>query len=141
VKLLAWHCDSLRYRDERESTRPAGIHTVSPERASAEHRDVVLIFVTVEDSDTPDHASRAAETAADLVRQNGAVNGCVIMPFAHLSRQLAPPDVARALLSEVEAEVRRHGCAATLTSFGFHKLLELSMKALGHPGSVAYREI
>jgi threonyl-tRNA synthetase len=141
VKLLAWHCDFLHYRDERASTRPAGIHAVAPERSRADHHDVMLVFVTVEPSDTPDHASRAAEVAAELVRQNGAGNGCVIMPFAHLSRQLAPPDVARALLGEVEAGIRRHGCAVTLTSFGFHKLLELSMKALGHPGSVAYREI
>ena len=141
MKLLAWHCDSLRYRDERESTRPAGIHAVTPEGSSADHHDVVLVFVTVESSDTSDHASRAAEAVAELVRQNGAGNGCVIMPFAHLSGQLAPPDVARALLCEVEVGVRRHGCTVTLTSFGFHKLLELSMKALGHPGSVAYREI
>lgn len=141
MKLLAWHCDFLLYRDERESTRPAGIHTVTPERSSAEHRDVVLVFVTVEPADTPAHASGAAEAVAELVRQNGAINGCVIMPFAHLSQQLAPPDVARALLCEVEVGVRRRGCVVTLTSFGFHKLLELSMKALGHPGSVAYREI
>jgi threonyl-tRNA synthetase len=141
LKLLAWHCDSLRYRDERESTRPAGIHVVTPKRSSAQYRDVVLVFVTVEPFDTPSHASRAAEAAAELVKQNGAGNGCVIMPFAHLSRQLAPPDVARALLCEVEAGVRQHGYTATLTSFGFHKLLELSIKALGHPGSVAYREI
>jgi len=141
VKLLAWHCDSLRYRDERESTRPAGIHSVTPERSSGDFYDVVLVFITVEPWDTSDHACRASEVVTELVRQNGAGNGCVIMPFAHLSRQLASPDVARALLREVEAGVQHEGGAATLTSFGFHKLLELSMKALGHPGSVAYREI
>jgi threonyl-tRNA synthetase len=141
VKLLAWHCDFLRYRDERESTRPAGLHPVTPERLSGSFQDVVLVFITVEPSDTPDDACQASEIVTELVRQNGAANGCVIMPFAHLSRQLAAPDVARALLREVKTGVQHEGGAATLTSFGFHKLLELSMKALGHPGSVAYREI
>lgn len=141
MKLLAWHCESLRYKDERPSTRPPGIHPREPTKSNAEHEDVLLIFVSVEKGDTAVDAVTAASVAAELTTQNGARNGCVIMPFAHLSQKLAPPEDARDLLASLFEEVRSRGCEVTLASFGFHKLLELSMTALGHPGSVAYREI
>ncbi len=141
MKLLAWHCESLCYQDERPSTRPPGIHLTTPTKSSAKYEDILLVFVSVETDDTTVDAMTAAGVAVKLTTQNGARNGCVIMPFAHLSQKLAAPDDARDLLASLSEEMRSRGCEVTLASFGFHKLLELSMTALGHPGSVAYREI
>lgn len=140
MRLLIWHCAQLSYTDERPSTRPPGIHTRPPTAEARSHDDVLLVFTTIEEGDSPSTALSAIEE----VRRTLAMVGprpVVVMPFAHLSRNLAPVDDARQAISRIVSELRREGLDVEQASFGFHKSFELSYVAHGHPGSVAYREM
>jgi threonyl-tRNA synthetase len=139
-----WHCKTITYVDRIPSSRPASIHAISPTKTAGEFRDVLLTFVCVESSDS---ARTATDAAAEISRHHDVVHpngGIVVMPFAHLSSSLAVPDIARSLLHKIETVLsnRNRTVAVVLTSFGFHKDIEvISWHAIAHPGSVAFREI
>jgi threonyl-tRNA synthetase len=130
----------MTYRDGRASTRPPRIHDVVPVKESGTFSDVLLVFVTVEAQDSLSTAALASDAVVALLDQNVASGGCVVMPFAHLSRNLAEPRLAERLVRAVADGVGAIGRSVALTSFGFHKSLDLHMSAFGHPGSVAFRE-
>lgn len=60
----------------------------------------------------------------------------VIAPFAHLSSDLAPSDVALQLLNSLTEKLQHHNI--TRTHFGSDK--ELLLDIFGHPGNVRFRE-
>lgn len=140
MRLLIWHCKSLEYVDRRPANRPADVHQTPPRRHAASFDDVMLAFTTIERHDALPSVMDASEAIVSLTRQCEAQQGCVVMPFAHLSRDLAPPHDARSLLAALRSAIAEAGCPVDLASFGFHKDLSLNFAAIGHPGSVAFRE-
>jgi threonyl-tRNA synthetase len=140
MRVLLWHCRSLAYVDRRRANRPADVHREVPDPRTARFEDVMLAFTTIEDRDGLSAVREAAQAISTLTQQCFAREGCVLMPFAHLSSRLAAPDRARQLLADLCAAVNEQDCRVSLASFGFHKDLDLHFAALGHPGSVAFRE-
>ena len=143
MRLLLWHCRQLNFKDVKPSTRPSNVHMSTPKASVGTFSNVVLCFACIEAEDVYETAAGASKAVADFASISSPKNGIVLMPFAHLSSHLAPPDKARTLLKTM-ADLLTESSAdqIALVSFGFHKdLLLRSMDAFGHPGSVAFREI
>jgi hypothetical protein len=142
MKILLWHCSELRYVDTKISTRPLGIHRFRPPLASDHFTDVLVAFVCVESPDSTDAAEAAAYEIAALADMVRPKNGIVIVPFAHLSSDLADPQTARSVIGRVAGKLGDNTPKVPVASFGTHKNFYLqSFLAYGHAGSVAFREI
>jgi threonyl-tRNA synthetase len=141
MKLLIWHCSKLASRDVRRSSRPRGISESVDAPRSESFVDVLAAFACVESGDDEQSVEAAAREIAKLGRQVHC-RDVVIVPFAHLSRDLMT-DSRRAagMLERIAGELKRDGWQTAVNSFGYHKEFELHFVAKGHPGAVAYREV
>src|SRR3989344_4283792 len=91
-------------------------------------------MTAVEKSDTDLDA-----TVKDISHQVKSKN-IVLYPYAHLSSDLASPEVAIEVLDRAEKELSRiKGFSVTKAPFGYYKEFELKVK--GHPLSELSREI
>jgi threonyl-tRNA synthetase len=136
-----WHCERLSYEDGKPSSLPLGIHEVPPTPTTGRYEDVLLVFTTVEVDDGGGSVDRAASEVRRMIKMVGR-RPILVMPFAHLSNQLAKPSDAEVTIAELGAELERTGLQVEVASFGFHKeCFELSYVARAHEGSVAYREV
>lgn len=139
MRLLIWHCSRVRYTDRRPSNRPADVHVEAPQGETTRHGDVLLVLTTVERDDRKDHVADATSAVLELEQVVRPRDGIVVMPFAHLSAELADPAIARQHIAALAESLTAAGALTATSTFGFHKDLELCFAARGHPGSVAYR--
>ena len=139
MKLLLLHCDYVRYADRAESSRPSTVRLNSSSPRNEGFREVLLVLTCCEASDGTQVVSEAAVEVQKISTAIKPRDGIVIMPFAHLSADLASPRVARGLLLGLHDRVRPIVSHVDLASFGWHK--ELSVKIKGHPCSVAFRSL
>lgn len=137
MKALICHVSELSYEDKQRSNRPAELIVEGDEPQVGEFGDAVVAFVTVEiDDHVGDATSMAEEVARAAIDVGSSV--VVVMPFAHLSSDLAKAPLAKALLKTI-GESLRDRFDVTVVTFGFHKRLQLTIDILGHKGSVAFR--
>lgn len=140
MKLLLWHCERLSYVDGKPSTRPEGIHQVAPTPTSGSFNDLLVVFTTVESGDGEANIERATQEIQRMIKMIGE-RLVLLMPFAHLSNDLAEEEQATGAIAEIARRLAQGHSEVVRASFGFHKEdFELSYVANGHPGSVAYRE-
>ncbi len=142
MKLLMWHCDTLRSRDVRKSTRPFGIGDRVGAPTTATFTDVLAAFVCVEAGDTAETLSAAR---GEILRRSEDIKRreIVVVPFAHLSNRLMvrPRGRAQQMIGMLADMLEQDGVRVTTNSFGFHKEFELHYVAKGYPGSVAFRDV
>lgn len=137
MKSLSWYCRFVEYRDVVPANRPAGIHQEPPTPAEYSAAGVLFSMVTIEAADDDRIAD---DMASEIFKLNGMFHpaaGVHIVPFGHLSSDLANPRMARDLVDVVAAAVERRGCVVSVATFGFHK--HLTMVVPPYKGSVAYR--
>lgn len=138
MRLLIWHCRSLSYTDKRRSTRPPLPDSLNPP-AHESFQDVVAVMACIEATDSPDEVVAAA-TAIKQLADDWSRRDVALVPFAHLSSDLASPARALKLLRDLARVGSDLGLSIRTTSFGYHKDFYIEVNAFGHPGSVAYRE-
>lgn len=102
--------------------------------------EVLVAFTTVEsrDSDIAAISQQAADQISEVVGSVGAER-VVIYPYAHLSSDLADPELAVAVLKSTERKLRESGIEVYRAAFGWYKSFDISCK--GHPLSELSREI
>lgn len=141
MKLLMWHCSTLRSTDIRRSSRPRSIRNLLSKPTTVAFSDVLVAFVCVEEHDDEETVERAA---GEVLRQGKQIGrrDLVIVPFAHLSNRLMTESLeAQSLIAALGARLESAGLTVTTNSFGYHKEFELHYKAKGYPGSVAFRSV
>ena len=77
----------------------------------------------------------------DRVKQINAFinrNEVVLLPFAHLSRNLESVDRSIVMLNKIGVALEDAGFDSSLLSFGTHK--DISLDSAGHNGSASYFE-
>jgi threonyl-tRNA synthetase len=143
VKLLLWHCSRLAYTDVSRSTRPHGIKEIGNERQleSLSRGRSVLVFVTVEATDGQSVVPSASLEITRYWEMVGGLDPIVVMPFAHLSHNLAKPYQANELIDELVESIASEDKSVTKGSFGTHKEIEICFATFGHDVSVAFREV
>jgi threonyl-tRNA synthetase len=142
MRLLMWHCRSLRSRDVKRSDRPQGIAAVASDPVTQTFSDVLAVFTCIESKDSEETVARAADEVR-LIADDVGCQDIVIVPFAHLSSDVMVDDPARAkaLVDEVGDAIAQLGFHMTMTSFGFHKEFELHFVAKEHELAVTFRNV
>ncbi len=127
MRLLLIHSDFIEY-EAKKKTRMAEEGAVLKDS----QKETLIVFCAVESVDEDDVNGVIAQ-AADEVRKTAAqlaVKNVMLYPYAHLSSDLANPDVAVAVLQALERELKVD-FDVKRAPFGWYKSFSLSCK--GHP--------
>lgn len=138
MRLLLIHSDHIEY-EARKKTKAAEEDAVLKDGLD----EALAVFCAVEslDEENIDDAVRqAVEEIVNTARQLGTTN-IMIYPYAHLSSDLASPEVAVSALRDIEEALREQedGFVVRRAPFGWYKAFSLSCK--GHPLSELSRTI
>ena len=130
MRVLLIHSDRFEY----ESKQPTKVAEELPSDEARSHSfdEALVVFATVESTDTDSAAvsSAAAEDIADIFRKVEAER-LVLYPYAHLSPELAGPDLAVAVLKATESALSSKGIEVHRAPFGWYKSFQIKCK--GHP--------
>ena len=140
MKILALHCDYIKFKPLKKALR--SIEPLSEkEKQGGNVKEALVILTAVEkgDSDIKQIVEKLVKNINEIAQQVNAKN-IVLYPYAHLSSQLAAPDIAVKVLEEAEKILQKSkGVNVVRAPFGYYKEFELKVK--GHPLSELSREI
>ena len=125
VRILQLHCDSIEYTPTKKEIKSAE-EDVSTETTRLE--ELVVAFVAVEKDDD----SSVAQDAISQIKNSMEKIGCkklLLYPYAHLSSNLASPNLAMSLLKEMESSAS--DLDVSHSPFGWTKSYNVQVK--GHP--------
>ena len=138
MKILSLHCDYLKFKPVKKALKePEALS--EKQKKSKEIKECLVIFIAVEKGDDLNLAKKLVENIQDIANQVKAKK-IVLYPYAHLSSQLASPDIAISVMKEAEQELRKIKKYEVIRApFGYYKEFELKCK--GHPLAELSREI
>ena len=138
MKILSLHCDYIRFKPVKKALK-------NPEELSKEQektkevKECLVILTAVEKGDSIELVKKLVENIEDIASQVKAKK-IVLYPYAHLSSQLALPEIAISVLKEAEQELKKlKKYDIVRAPFGYYKEFELKCK--GHPLAELSREI
>ncbi|MER3408366.1 MAG: threonine--tRNA ligase, partial [Nitrososphaera sp.] len=122
MRLLQLHCDFIEY-EIRSAEEIAS-------KAKVRLEDLVVAFVAVE---TGDDESVARSAAGEIAKYMDTVKASrlLVYPYAHLSSNLASPDVAAEIVMAVESFAKGSVKEVHRSPFGWTKSFNVKVK--GHP--------
>lgn len=129
LRALVWRMRRIESMDLKRSTRPHGIAEVREyDRTLHSYEGVWGVFATVEAGDDASSVEWLTSVVCD--RESYDMTGrVVVLPFAHLSSNLATPDLSYVLLDSCVTALRRQGLSADRISFGTSKWLKWDVSA------------
>jgi threonyl-tRNA synthetase len=139
MRLLFIHSDHLEFEAREEVAADLAEREGVPLEGRLE--ECVTVFVSVESGDA-DSVEAVVENALDELRDvAGQLNTdrVVLYPYAHLSDDLATPDVATAVMRDLEAGLEADEYEVLRAPFGWYKSFEVACK--GHPLSELSRHV
>lgn len=136
MKILALHTDYIKFKPLKKALKKIGDLVDKEEKES---KDALAVMTAVEAGDkniseVVDKLSGEIDKIVDQVN----VENVVLYPYAHLSSNLASPEVAVKVLDEAEKKLSKK-YNVSKAPFGYYK--EFEMKVKGHPLSELSREI
>ncbi|HEX59361.1 MAG TPA: threonine--tRNA ligase, partial [Methanomicrobia archaeon] len=134
MQLLLIHADFMEY-EAKERTKVA--EDIEDERRRGRVEEVLAVLVAVESGDDAAVVEQAAREILDVARTVHAER-ILLYPYAHLSPNLAPPNVSIELLKALEERLRGD-FEVHRAPFGWYKAFTLRCK--GHPLSELSRRI
>jgi len=146
LQLLFIHSDFIEY-EARDKTRVAEEIELEDRGAGAQARvrveEALVVFTAVERGDEGERNSdyvveKATEEILSVARKVGAER-VVLYPYAHLSSELASPEVSIEILKAMEEQLRARGMEVKRAPFGWYKAFTIRCK--GHPLSELSRKI
>ncbi|MBI2545313.1 MAG: threonine--tRNA ligase [Candidatus Aenigmarchaeota archaeon] len=126
MRILQTHVDFIEYEPTEKEIKDAE----EVEKKKYRYDDVVVLFTSVEEGDN----DAVAKTAIDDVKTFlGKVkcNEIILYPFAHLSRDLAPPSDALKIIKEMESHAKGLKIKVHRAPFGWTKAFQMRTK--GYP--------
>ncbi|MDO8528950.1 MAG: threonine--tRNA ligase, partial [Nanoarchaeota archaeon] len=138
MKILSLHCDYIKFKPLKKALKNVEELSVK-EKEEKTVKEALVILTAVEkgDENISVLSDKLAESVKDIAKQVNAKN-VVLYPYAHLSSNLANPEIAVKLLDEAEKKLKK-SFSVTRAPFGYYKEFELKVK--GHPLSELSREI
>lgn len=137
MRALLIHADKFEYKSQTATK----VAEELPEDHEKKHKskDALVVFSTIEskDEEVDAVASAAASDILDVMSKVEAER-VVLYPYAHLSPDLAGPELAVKVLKATEEAIRTGGAEVHRAPFGWYKSFEISCK--GHPMSELSRE-
>ncbi len=136
MKALFFHCKRYGVKVGKPSNRPKNIRPEKLKKKSQSCKDCIVVFLTVEKDDDPSSCSDALTLdLKKMVKEVGHKN-IVLLPFAHLSSNLASSEKVIETLDLIETKLVDLNISRS--HFGSHKSLLLDV--YGHPGNARFRE-
>ncbi|MDE1870008.1 MAG: threonine--tRNA ligase [Candidatus Micrarchaeota archaeon] len=126
MKILQQHVEFIEYEPIKKEIALAE----DAEKKKERYEDIVVLFTTVEKGDDEKIAQQAVTELKKFLTNLGK-NTILIYPFAHLSSNLAKPDIAISVLRAFEADAKNLGIVVHKSPFGWTKQYSLKVKA--HP--------
>lgn len=138
MQLLFIHSDYMEY-EAKEKTRVA--EPIDESRKRERIEEVLVVFVAVEREDEINAryaVEKALEETISVFNKVGAER-IVLYPYAHLSSELASPEMSMEILKAMERDLLSSGVEVKRAPFGWYKSFTLRCK--GHPLSELSRKI
>lgn len=124
MRILQLHCDSIEYNPIKKEIKTAEEIIPEPKRLE----EIVVVFLAIEHGDD----SEIAQKAISEIKTSMGKVGCkklLLYPYAHLSSNLAAPNIALSLLKEMESLAS--DLEVSHAPFGWTKSYNVKVK--GHP--------
>lgn len=138
MKILLLHTDYIKFKPLKKALKNVeALSEKEKEGKSVKEALVILTAVEKSDSDSKKVVEELVKNVKDVAKQVNAEK-IVLYPYAHLSKNLASPELATKILSEAEKELKKK-FDVVKAPFGYYKEFELKVK--GHPLSELSREI
>ncbi|MBU2562458.1 MAG: threonine--tRNA ligase [Nanoarchaeota archaeon] len=138
MKFLSLHTDYIKFKPLKKALKK--IESLSDRDKEEKHIENALAVMTAverHDTDIKKIVERFVEEVKSIADQVNAQN-IVLYPYAHLSSELASPEVAIQVLEKAEKELKKF-FSVIRAPFGYYK--EFEMKVKGHPLSELSREV
>jgi threonyl-tRNA synthetase len=133
MKILTLHCDYIRFKPVKKALKSAEELSDKEEK---EVKECLVVLTAVEKGDSSETVSELVESVEKTFKEVKAEK-IVLYPYAHLSPNLANPEIAISLLKEAEALLSEK-FKVVRAPFGYYKTFELKCK--GHPLSELSKE-
>jgi len=137
MKILTLHVDYINFKPLKKALKSVGALT-DKEKKGEKVKECLVVLTAIEEGDNIRNSVK--ELVKNIKDVAGQVNvkDIVLYPYAHLSSNLASPDVAVEILKGAGKELGK-SFNVTSAPFGYYKEFELKVK--GHPLSELSREI
>lgn len=137
MRSLLFHCKNYETTILKLANRPKNITPEKVNHTTKKCKNCIVILITVEKDD--ESIKIIPQLTKDIISMSKEIkrNNIVILPFAHLSNNLATTKDGIKFLNELEIALKDK-IIVDRDHFGSHKELLLSL--YGHPGNARYRE-
>lgn len=138
MKILSLHVDYIKFKPLKKALKNVG-ELSEKEKSEKEVKEALVVLTAVEKQDTDVKAitEKLIDEIKDIAKQVKAKK-IVLYPYAHLSSNLASPEIAMKVLEESEKKLKKY-FEVVKAPFGYYKEFEIKVK--GHPLSELSREI
>lgn len=138
MKILSLHTDYIKFKPLKKALKSA-VELSEDQKKEKGSKEALVIFTAVEkgDSDVKKVVEALVKEVKSIAEQV-KTESIVLYPYAHLSSNLAAPDLAQEVLDEAEKSLKK-SFSVVRAPFGYYK--EFEMKVKGHPLSELSREI
>lgn len=138
MKFLSLHVDHIRFKPLKKALKKIEDLT-EKDKKGHESKEALAILMSVEkvDKNVDEVVKEFVKHVKDIAGQVKAEN-IVLYPYAHLSSNLASPELAVEVMKKADKELRKD-FEVVHAPFGYYKEFEVKVK--GHPLSELSREI
>ena len=140
MKILFLHVDYIKFKPLKKALK--NIQPLSEkEKQGKEVKNALAVLISVEksDSNVEKVVGELVDNIKEIAKKVNARN-IVLYPYAHLSSDLASPEIAMEVLNKAEKSLQGvKGFSVTKAPVGYYKEFELKVK--GHPLAELSREI
>ncbi len=126
MKVLQHHAELFEYEPIKKEIPQAE----EAEKKRYTFKDLVVLFIAIEEKDNENVVRNAVDELNKGLRDL-KVNKVLLYPYAHLSTNLAKPNVALKLIDIMEKEFKKSGVEIFRAPFGWNKSFTLKIKS--HP--------
>ena len=137
MRFISLHCDYIKFKPVKKAIKEP--EHLSKEREKGEEiKEVLVILTAVESGDSIEIVDEYVKNIKDISSQVKAKK-ILLYPYAHLSSDLAKPNLALKIFESADILLRKQGYEVHRAPFGYYKEFELRCK--GHPLAELSREI
>ena len=116
MKILLLHTDYINFKPLKKALKSIG-ELSEKEKKGGSAKDALVVLTAVEkgDQNVKEVVNKLVDSVKDVAKQVNVKN-VVLYPYAHLSRNLASPDLAVDVLNKAEKELKK--------DFGIRNILD-----------------
>lgn len=139
MKFLGLHVDYIKFKPLKKALKSIS-ELAEEEKSGKEVGESLVVLTSVEkrDKNIQKIVSEFVKNIRDIAEKVNSKE-IVLYPYAHLSKDLASPEIAQEVLDKTEEKLKDIDFQVSRAPFGYYKEFELKVK--GHPLSELSREI